>query len=357
MGVSWESLVRISHADGWNTIGTFGSVGQFLYADSVNPDLGAQVKENDGKLLGVREVPPETFTVDRYQPKLSLVSQPRVDDILMILMAHFQNVVKSGIGTYQFFAIPLNPSWDTDATPFYRVGTIISGTGVGGTGTNVYSIHVDVPYGYSFAGTGANGLRFTNCIVDKLTMNLKYGEDFTITPDFKPLNGTEQVYPNTFEPLSVFGSFSTYAKFVDSTGTVTVAGKSYSMQSWQGVFNNNSVDRAKLGQRGWSRFPFAGRYIADGSFDTELEDGLEQLKAGDFGSLVISLTSIVGSNQIVIEQPHIGYKAWNVNIPNGNSILEQSHPYRAYPPTGTTGPSTIVTVYTGVNIGTDILGF
>jgi hypothetical protein len=353
MGVSWESLVRISAANGWNTVGTFGSRGIFLYADSVNPDLGAQVKENDGKIMGVREVPPETFTVDRYQPKLSLTNQPRVDDILMILMAHFQNVIKSGDGTYSFFRIPISPDYNTDATPVYAVGT----AGTAATGTNVYSVHVDVPYGYSFAGTGANGLRFTNCIVDELTMDLKYGEDFTITPVFKPLNGTETVYPNTFLPLSSFGSFSAYAKFVDSTGTVTVTGKTYSMQSWQGKFSNNSVDRAKLGQRGWSRFPFAGRYVADGSFDTELEDGLEQLAAGTFGALTISLTNVVGTNQIVITQSNIGYRPWAVNIPNGNSILEHSHPYRAYPPIGTTGPSTIVTVYCGTTFGTNLIGF
>jgi hypothetical protein len=352
---SWESLVRISAAGGWNTAGTYGSRGIFLYADSVNPDLGAQAKERDAKLLGVREIPPETFSIDRFQPKLSMTIQPRVDDILMLLMAHFQTCAKSGIGTYQFYRIPFNPDWSTVTT---ASGTYNSGTnGTAPTGTNVYSIHTDVCYGYSFAGTGANGYRFTNCIVDKLTMDLKYGEDFTINCDLKPLNGTEFVYPSTFLPLSAFGSFSAYGRLVDSQGTVTLIGKSYDMQSWQGNFNNNSVDRAKLGQRGFGRFPFAGRYVADGSFDTELQDGLTEQCAGSFGSLSVSLCSVVGTNQINIVNSNIGYKPWAINIANGNSILEYPHPYRAFPPSGTTGPSVIVTVYTGTNFGTTLIGF
>jgi hypothetical protein len=352
---SWESMIRISPSGGWNTSGTYGSRGIFLYADSVNPDLGAQIGDRDGKLLGVREVPPETSTVDRFQPKLSMSSQPRVDDILMILMAHFQACAKSGIGTYQFYRIPINPDWNTVTT---ASGTYYTGTnGTAPTGTNVYSLNVDVPYGYSFAGTGANGLRFTNCIVDKLTMDLKYGEDFKISVDFKALNGTEFVYPSTFLPLSAFGSFSYVNRLVDSQGTVLLAGETYDMQSWQGVFSNNSVDRGKLGQRGFGRFPFAGRYVAEGSFDTELQDELTAQSAGSFGSLFVSITNVVGTNQITILSPNIQYKPWSINIPNGNSILEYPHPYRAFPPSGTTGPSVVVTVYTGTNFGSNLIGF
>jgi hypothetical protein len=352
---SWEAVVRISPSGGWNTAGTFGSRGIFLYADSVNPDLGAQINNRDAKLLGVREIPPEASSVDRFQPKLSMVVQPRVDDILMLLMAHFQNCAKSGIGTYQFFALPSNPDWSTVTT---ASGTFHSGTnGTAATGTNVYSVNTDVCYGYSFAGTGANGLRFTNCIVDKLTFDLKYGEDFKTTVDFKPLNGTEFVYPSTFLPLSAFGSFSAYGRLVDSQGTVQLDAKSYDMQSWQGVFNNNSADRTKLGKRGFARFPFSGRYVADGSFDTELQDTLTEQSAGSFGTLTVTLVNVLGTNQITISQPNIQYQPFAINLANGNSIIEFAHPYRAYPPSGTTGPSSIVTVYTGTNFGTALIGF
>jgi hypothetical protein len=335
----WESLIRISKCPAWTNQGTLGQRGHFLFADSANLDLGAQVSEIDTKLGGYRESMPDTFRTDRYYPRGEFTFQPRVDDILMILMAHFQNVVKSGTGTYTFYRVDRNLTWT------------VNGSNIG---THPYTVNVDLLYS-PYIGT-ANGMRFTNGFVDSLTLGVRYGEDLICTPSFKFYAGSTYTYPAGFGYPSVYGSQSEYSRFTDFHATVVVAGKSYSIENWQGNFNNNSGDRSKLGYAGYNRFPLAGKWIADGSFDHELEDSIDALKEGEFGSLHAEQYQAT-TNRILVVQPNVGWRAFTIPISGGDAIIDFSHPYRAYPPSGTTGPSTQVSVITGTNFGTDLLGF
>lgn len=344
MSAGWESLLRITKASSWGTAGTLGNRGFFLYAESHNLDFGAQIMERDNKMLGLRESPVDTFSVDRYQPRGDFVFQPKVDDVLMILMAHFQYVEKSGTGTYTF----------------YRVGRGLNWTeGGSNIGTHPYSINVDLVFGQSFVaagGTQSNGIRFTNGIVDRLTFDLRYGEDVRITPSFKFRAGSYYIYPSAFMWPSIYGSLSAYTRLVDYMGTVTTGTESFNVESLQAVFNNNSADRTKIGQRGYSRFPFVGKWTADGSINFELERDIAKLQEGIGYALTIDVFESA-NNELKIAQSNIRHRAFPIPVSGGDSIIELNIPYRAYPNAGTTGPSTIVTVYTGTAFGTDLLGF
>lgn len=357
---SWESLIRIAPSNGWGSVGTIARQGMYLYADSENLDFGAVVTENDKKLTGMRESAVETFGVDRWEPKGGIVFQPRVDDILPILMAHFQNVVKSGVGTYTFFRNP-NPVQYVTSGNDYCVGTVIGSMGTAGTGRSVYSVDIDLFFGNSFintaVGSQCNGIRYNNAIVDKLTLGMKYGEDVLCTPEFKIYNGDYFAYPSDFNSVpGKYGSFSQNTRLVDYHGTVVIAGESFSIDSWQGNFNNNTSDKKSLGYAGISAFPMAGRYTVDGSFDMELQRDLAVLAEGLFGSLNVNIFASA-SNRIQIVSPNIAYRAFNIQLSGGQDVIELSRPYRAYPPSGTTGPSTQVTVYTGTTYATSLYGF
>lgn len=340
---SWESLLRVTKADSWGTPGTLANRGYFLYLDSVSLDYGAQVSERDNKIIGAREVPVNTFSIDRYFPRGQFTFQPRVDDLLLLFGACFQNVVAAS-GTYIFYGQPK------------ALRHTLGGSNLG---THPFSINVDLYFGYSFVtagGTMANGIRFTNGIVDKLTLSQKYGEDLLCTVDMKFLAGSYYSYPITFAAPSVFGSFSAYSRFVDYFGTVTVAGKDYDVDSWEGMFSNNTADKARLGKRGYNRFPNSGRFIVDGSFDMELQDDIAVLAEGQYGSLNVNFFQAAG-NQVQVVSPNIAYRPFTVPLNSGDQVVELSRPYRAYPPSGTTGPSTLVTVYTGTALGTTLIGF
>ena len=359
----WESLIRVTYADSWGTPGTFGKRGMFLYADSESLDYGAQVTERDSKLIGMRESPVDTFSIDRYFPKGNLTVQPRVDDILMLFMAHFQNVVVSPGGTYQFFRAQNNVAF-TSGGSVWAVGTARGGTsGTIGTGIHPYSVNLDVFFGQSFittGGTQANGIRFTNGIVDKLTISSKYGEDLQITPEFKFLAGSYYAYPTNFTYPSVYGSLSAYQRMVDYHGTVTVGAEDFDVDGVELTFSNNSMDKTRLGKRGYTRFPFGGKYVAEGQFDMELNRDLAVLAEGQFTSITIDL-QVAAANRITIYEPNIANRPFNIPLNGGDQLIELSKGYRAYPPSGGTSgaslSSHIVTVYTGTLFGTGLFGF
>lgn len=370
----WESLIRITPSDSWGTPGTFGKRGFFLFADSENLDYGAQVTERDNKLIGVRESLIDTFSVDRFYPRGGITTQPRADDVLQLLMAHFQCCVKSGTGTYSFFRIPNNLKF-TQGGSSYCVGSFAGGS----VGTflsnlnNPFSVNVDVFFGQSFITTGggqANGIRFTNGIVDKLTISNKYGEDLLMTPEFKFFSGSYYSYPTNFTYPSVYGSLSEYQRMVDYQGTVAVGSEDFDVDGFSVDFSNNTSDKSRLGKRGYNRFPFTGKWTAEGQFDMELSRDLAVLAEGVYTSINIDFT-VAAANRLTINQPNIANRAFNVPLNGGDQLIELSKGYRAYPKTsfttqlvngygaaeGTFIPSTIVTVYTGTVFAPAFLGF
>jgi hypothetical protein len=352
MASGWESLIRVTPCNGWQSPGTLGRRGLFLFVDSESLDYGAQFKEYDQKLLGVREVPSTTFSITQYQPKGPITFQPRVDDILPILMSHFQNCVKSGTGTYIFSRLPISPDFGSTGAGVFSVG--YNGT-IAGTGTNAYGINLDLIFANSLSvGTKANGIRFTSGFADSLTFSQKYNEALQVTCDFKFNEGSLYAYPTTFLPLTAYGSMSESNQFVDYLATVALTGRTWEIDSYEGKFVNNSGDKTKLGKRGFVRFPF-GRYVADGSFDLELQDDLAVTAAGQSGSLTANF--YIGTDcRITVDYNNIIYRPTTPNV-NGPDMIKFSQPFRAYPPSGTTGPSAIVTVCCGTNFGTGLFGF
>jgi len=347
MSAGYESLLRLTWADSWGTSGTLGRRGMFLFADNVKLSMGAVAKERDSKLTGNRESLPDTFSIDGFNEVGEFTFQPRGNDILMVLAAHFQTLVSSS-GTYSFYRINKTPSF-----------TIGGGSNIG---TSVWSFNIDQPFGNSIiqGGTGANGYRFTNCIVEKLAFNQKFGEDLLVTVNFKAREGSRYNFPSNFGAYpNVYGSVSEFGRAVDWNGTVTIAGDDFDIDGVQLNFTNNTVDKSRIGKRGFTRFPFAGHWIADGMIDSELQRDLEQYGEGTFKNITTTwLTPTAsGTTYINIAQPNSVIKPYDIDVKDGQSLVEQSMPYRAYPPVGTTGPSTIVTVVTGSLYGTLLYGF
>jgi len=346
MALGWESLLRVTNSDSWGTPGTWSKSGRFLYADSSSLDYGGEVSERDAKMIGNRESADNTFGVDRYNPGGEFTFQPKPDDILPILMAHFQScgVISAG-GTYEFYRLNKNLDWTATAATNWAV--------------NPYSINIAQTYGKTLVGaaTGANAIFYQNGIVDKLSFTLKYGEDFSCNVGMKFRTATRLNLPATFGDYpNVYGSLSAFARLVDYHGTLEIAGETLDMDAWTGNFNNNSEGRARIGQRGYVRFPFSGKWVADGEFTMELQRELNQLAAGSFGVATVSIMSAAGIG-IKIFQPNIAWKPWNPDVSDGQSVIDVTLPYRAYPPTGSSGPSTRVLVYTGSVYGTLLWGF
>ena len=181
-----------------------------------------------------------------------------------------------------------------------------------------------------------------------------------MVPEFKFLNGSYYAYPTNFAPLSVYGSFSSYQRFVDYQGTVSVGSEDFDVDGIELTFSNNTMDKARLGKRGYNRFPMGARYTAEGNFDMELNRDLAVLAEGIYTSITVDFMA-AAANRLVCYMPNIANRAFTVPLQGGDQLIELSKGFRAYPPTvGSTGASLsshIVTVYTGTLFGSTKFGF
>jgi hypothetical protein len=345
MSIGYEALVRIEAAPSWGSQGTLGHRGIYLFADSVNPVFGAQPRERDNKLTGARESSGSTYSVDDFYPSCEITWQPRVDDILPVLLAHFQIGTAFAGGTYEFVRVDKNLTFTTNGSNW---------------GTHPYSINVDVFYGNSLVGggTGANGYRFFNGIVDKLTFNNAYGEDLKVTANIKFLTGSRFNFPSGFNgaPLGI-GSFSEYSQLVDWVGTVAPAGEAanINVDNAELSFNNAVAERSKLGQRGWNRFPLAQHWMAEGNLGMEFNRDLNIIAEGTSNSGTFEWVQAAG-NALRITYHNFVYRPTDPNVTDGQSVVDISLPFRAYP-SKTGGTSCVFRVYTGTLFGTNLFNF
>ncbi len=344
--IGWEAVVRVEAAPSWGSQGTVGHRGIYLFADSVTPDFGAQSRERDNKLAGARESSGSSYSVDNFYPKCSITWQPRVDDILPFALAHFQIATAYAGGTYEFTRVGSNLTFLTNGSNW---------------GTHPYSVNVDVFFGNSLVGggTGANGFRFFNGIVDKLTFNNAYGEDLKCTAEIKFLSGSRFNFPSGFpQAPSSLGSFSAYSQLVDWVGTVAPTGESANMNvdKCDLIFDNKLGERSKLGQRGWNRFPLAQHWMAEGNLGMEFNRDLNIIAEGTSNTGTFEWTAAVGANSIKIWYHNFVYRPANPAVTDGQSIVDIGLPFRAYPSV-TGGTSCVMRVYTGSLFGTNLFNF
>jgi len=347
--VGYEAIVRIEAAPSWGSQGTVGHRGIYLFADSVTPDFGAQPRERDGKLTGARESSGSTYSVTNFYPTCEIVWQPRVDDILPMMLAHFQIGTVFGttatptVGTYEFTRVGSNLKFTTNGSNW---------------GTHPYSLNVDVFLGNTLigGGTGANGYRFFNGIVDLLELTCRYNEDLKARAVMKFLNGSRFNFPSGFSPPpSGLGSFSEKTQLVDNHGTLTVTGEDYDIDDFSLTFNNNVGERSRIGKTGWNRFPLAQHWMAEGNLGMEFNRDLNILAEGTSQSATFTFHEAVG-NRIEAIYHNFVYRPANPAVTDGQSIVDIGLPFRAYP-TKTGGTSCVVRVYTGSLFGTSLFNF
>lgn len=343
MSIGWEAIVRVEAAPSWGSQGTLGHRGIFLFADSVRPDFGAQTRERDNKLTGGRESNGSTYSIDSFNPTCEITWQPRADDILPFAMAHFQLGTAFAGGTFEFIRVPQSLQFVTNGSNW---------------GTHPYSINVDIFFGNSLigGGTGANGYRFFNGIVDKLTFTNGYGEDLKCTAMIKFQSGSRFNFPSGFSTVpSSVGSFSAYPILVDWQGSIAINADTFQVDKVELSFNNALGERSKIGQRGFNRFPMVQHWMAEGNLGMELTRELTVTAEGTSNVGTFEWVQAAG-NAIRMTYHNMVYRPNNPDVTDGQSIVDQSVPFRAYP-TVTNGTSCVLRVYTGTLFGTTLFNF
>jgi len=329
----WESWLRYrGQKDGYGAAADLTRAFYF-YLDSESLAINPTIKENTAKIVKGRAIVEEARSIQQQEPGGQFTFQPRSDDILGILAAHFQcyRSTENATSIYWFNPVAEQPDWS---------GTLVTGgdpNDGGGPGTGTYNdgettdtcCFVLEQY-YGKVTDGSNGRRFVDCVVSDIEFSAAVGEELQCTPTVKAgsfaLCDFDAV---TDAPPCDIGSLSDRGAFRYYEGTVTVAGAQYDVNSFRLTCSNNMDSKLVLGKQNPASYPF-GRYVASGEFELEFGYGsfVHQFLAENDG--IVNLTFKRAAETLTITLPLVRYNEPTANVSSGEDLINQTVPFVAY---------------------------
>lgn len=358
MSQGWEFIYRI--AENPHGFGTPVAQTEGILLEVTEDGLGQNqtVRERDDRLRRGRFAPSDTFSAEHAEPGGDLSFVPRTNDLMGLLMSHFQCVdyapvgtVHLGIGTGTLTFIPMQDPPDWAGSVWGTHSALVA------TSADVFSIQVDKIYGESLE-TGQyvnNGMKLDRALVTMLELRQSLDEDLIAAFHVEAVDGDPAgsygaaFFPNDNTGAGSLGSFSDKSRFVDWQGTVSFIyggnGTTLDLQDLTLTFEGGQNGRRRLGTKNRVRFPYSGRPLHEGRMQWEFDrsDVLDYLKAG--GSFALLSTWYEGPlNWIQVDQGHCKLRPSDPQAGGGDSSVMYEQPYRAYPNGGT--PATILRVCT-----------
>lgn len=333
----WETWLRVrGQRDGYGG-GASVTDAFYLYLDSESLAINQEIKENTQKIVQGRAVLETSRSLEGQEPGGQFTYQPRADDILGVLasvMGCYKSVNGGGSlsGTYTFWPLVNQPDFAgtlvTGGNPWIDGAGTAAGTGTyGDTPTDVCALMVDQ---YLACPTGSNGRRFVDCIVSQVEFNAAVGNELTITPTVNAGSFALVAYvPATDDPTCDIGSYSALDAFQYYQGTIACEGTSYDLNSFRLTINNNVESKKCIGKQTPVAYPF-GRCEITGEFESEFDNDtfVQQFLAGSDGTL--SAVFLNGADKLTISCPLIRYNEPTVNVSDGESLINQTVPFKAF---------------------------
>ena len=330
----WEGKILVTDNPeefwgGTNADGTYGA-GFILHADSEALEVGQSFSESQDKIGADRAGAVSDFTMKSRKPAGELTFQPRFDDMLPFLAAHFQAVGIEGgtalgggtviTGTFTFAPVPNMPDWSGTV-----LGTVAADAG---TEDSVYCLSI-VKY---WGDTIASGMKFIKGIVDKLVIKQDYDADLIMTPTFK--FGSFSIDYAGAQAEVATAQTSSKQKPVDYQGTVTFNGEKVAVDSFSFTGENASKDKTSIGYRSPVKYPL-GKYKPLIEVEAEFDDKqwLVYMASGtSYGT--VELRSVVGTEWMTIEMREVILLPEEVQIGGGNDTVNVPLKFHGYPQAG-----------------------
>lgn len=344
----WEGKLLVSDEpqefwEGTNATGTYGA-GYILHADSESLEIAQSFSEAQDKIGADRAGSPSDFTLKSRKPGGELTFQPRFDDMLPFLAAHFQAVgIEAGTafgtaatvfqGTFTFAPVASMPSWSGTT-----LGTVVNDTG---TADSVYCVGIVKYWGSAIA----SGMRFIRGIVDKIVIKQDYDADLLMTPTFK-FGSSDPVFAGAGAMIGT-GLTSGKSKPVDYLGTIEFNGTKQQIESFTFTGENAVKDKPAIGYREPVKYPF-GKYKPLVECELEFDDDVwvSSMQSGSvYGT--VTLRTVVGTEWMEIRMSSAVLLPEEVQISGGNDMVKAPLKFRGY--TSGTKSAVEIKVFTSVD--------
>jgi hypothetical protein len=257
----------------------------------------------------------------------------RSSDILKVLMAHYQLGTAAATSSpfkYHFYPKKNPLTWET-------TGTFCKGT-YGRANGRPYSVSVlKKVIDTSSAYGGTNAVFYKHGICDKLSFSLQTGDDAKASASFKFRDldyGTAvSANPNSSE----VGSYATTPSFVSTGASVTIAGTSVDISSFQLESSQAAQEFTRVGRQAPENYNFSS-YSARGVFTFDLPlDAMKEV-GSMFGSQTFSFLATVAnstSDRVIFDMPNCRRLPFDFNAQSGDASVKGQIPFEAFETNGT----------------------
>ena len=342
MSKGYDGWILIREGNGWGS--TTAREGMAYYVDSVDLAPNKEFIERPEKIVHGRSMRASMRTSGATKPGGSVEFQPRSDDFPMVCMAHnqmYKGTVSASVATYTFVPVKTQPDW-SGAT--YGSGSYTTAAG------DMFVVDVWKKFHSAASGTG-NVEKYTSCIVDELTLTAAANEDLKVSASFKANGYGSANSPDSDDPSSSLGSYSSNSQFEYFRGTMTIAGDASTaidITNFTVTSANNAEDRVVIGKLDPSKYPF-GRTTVTGEFTMDMpNDGLRHM-----GSMLDGVAfSVVGTwfnatdDWISVSMTNCRRDPFGVNQSGGEAENEMTIPFTAYESADETTAPIVWTVVT-----------
>jgi len=351
MANGFEGYLNIREGAGWaDTAGT--QEGHFLKAKEVTVDSGQEFIENDDLIVQGRGYKSSTRIKGASKPNATINYQVRSNDFPMIAMSHFQmytGTVRTGTAEYTFVPTRCAPKFVTGG--LYGTGGYTSDAGT------IFTVEITEKLNCEATG---NGQSIQGAFCDELTFNAELNESLMINAVMKGKDFDEIDLGTATDPdNSTYGSYSTNAAFSHFSGTLSFAGQTgYTVSSFSWVSANQSEERIGLGsinpvKYSWGKSQVTGEIAMDLPDDATLQLG---------SMLSDTAFSITGTwynsahDRIIVSIPRAKRNPFAISHANGEEVMVQTIPYRAFESEdGDTAPITVTVTTTGLGSAFEVV--
>ncbi len=359
------NIALFEQYEGWGSSGFLTPGIRVLEPDSMTPDIGLVQTRRGNKMRGQRNVPVSAITNDYANPVAEFVYQPRVLDLLPVLMSHFQcvevvdrdetpaDMATTVSGTFRFAHANRTPNsvgshWGTWSSPDEFGGGDSEFTF---DANDAYPMHCQFGYGVMIGGMGDSVFRYYDGYAETLAWEQAFDGDLMITPsvNFKGI-------PPIGQTGVGFGSNANFGtnvspdalRFSGFNGTITVDGTSNAaldIENFSLNLNNAGRGRGRIGQYGFGRFTF-GDSEQTGGISLEFKHHDLYNKVLEAGTFDITMRWEINDQDdwLQVQMPNCKFRPVTPANTGGEASIDIDYEFEASEVAGT--PAVIVSAYT-----------
>lgn len=326
MASGFEGWIALFEED--SVVGSTLYQPQPLHADQESLSLNKEILHKTPMASPSRVSLGDTLVYKAAKPQGEVAYQFRSDDILKVLLAHFQaGSVAATTTPYRYTFFPR--MWPLDYT--YR-GTIANSPYGQGSASRVYSVAVGKKLFDTTQNGGTNAYLFKHGICDKLSLSIRSGDDARAKASFKFTDCDAGTAISANPSGTAIGTYSVLPSYESWSGTMSMDGGTFEMSSLTLVSDQGVQEFSRVGKSAPENFQYSS-YSLKGQIGFDLpQDAFRHvgsMVSGEWFSISGTFANSV-NDRVIVSIPRARRLPFDYFNHGGDKTLEGMIPFEAF---------------------------